>query len=80
MMELMYRGVSYDYDPLVVETTVAEVGGKYRGQDWKLCNFKKPPLLQPKVNLAYRGVQYNKPDTITARTVEPEKTSTNCVY
>ena len=81
MMKLMYRGVSYDYDPLVVETTVAEVGGKYRGQDWKLCNLKKPPLLQPKVNLTYRGTQYNnKPDTITARTVEPEKTSTNCVY
>ena len=75
-MKLSYRGVSYDYEPLVVETTAGEAGGKYRGRDWRFRNLKKPPVLQPTVNLTYRGVKYNKHGTITARTVEPEKTPT----
>ena len=72
-MELCYRGVSYDYEPLVMETKVGKVGGKYRGQDWRLCNLKKPPILQPKDNLAYRGVNYNHHCTMTAKTFEPKK-------
>ena len=72
-MELCYRGVSYDYEPLVMETTVCQVGGKYRGQDWQLCNLKKPPVLEPKDNLTYRGVNYNKHCTITAKTFENKK-------
>ena len=76
MMELMYRGVSYDYDPLVVETTAGEVGGKYRGQDWRFYNLKKPPVLRPKINLTYRSVKYNKPGTIVAKTIDPETTPT----
>ena len=40
-MKLCYRGVSYDYEPLVMETTVVKAGGKYRGQDWLLCNLNK---------------------------------------
>ncbi len=75
-MKLSYRGVSYDYEPLVVETTAGEAGGKYRGRDWRFRNLKKPPVLQPTVNLTYRGVKYNQSGTITAGTVELEKTQT----
>jgi hypothetical protein len=75
-MELCYRGVSYSYEPPVVETTVGEVGGKYRGLNWQLHNLKNPPVLRSTDNLTYRGVKYNKPGTITARTIEPETTLT----
>ena len=58
-MKLSYRGVSYEYNPPVVETTLGEVGGKYRGLDWRFRNMKKPPILQPRVDLTYRGVRYS---------------------
>lgn len=58
-MKLTYRGVSYDYNPPVVETTDANIGGKYRGLDWRFRNLKKPFVLQPPVKLTYRGVAYN---------------------
>jgi hypothetical protein len=58
-MKLTYRGVSYDYNPPVVETTDGNIGGKYRGLDWRFRNLKKPFVLQPPVNLTYRGVAYN---------------------
>ncbi|GFE67915.1 DUF4278 domain-containing protein [Chroococcus sp. FPU101] len=63
-MKLTYRGVSYDYNPPVVETTDGETGGKYRGLDWRFRNLKKPFVLQPTVNLTYRGVAYNKASTV----------------
>ncbi|MEO0968128.1 MAG: DUF4278 domain-containing protein [Cyanobacteria bacterium J06639_18] len=58
-MKLKYRGVTYEYNPAALETTEGEVGGKYRGLDWRFRNLKKPPVLQPSVNLTYRGVAYN---------------------
>jgi Domain of unknown function (DUF4278) len=63
-MKLTYRGVNYDYNPPVVETTEANVGGKYRGLDWRFRNLKKPFVLQPTVNLTYRGVTYNRAGTV----------------
>ncbi|MGK7877284.1 MAG: DUF4278 domain-containing protein [Xenococcaceae cyanobacterium] len=75
-MKLRYRGTSYDYEPLAVETTTGEIGGKYRSRDWRFRNLKKPPVLQPIANLTYRGVKYSKPGTIATSTVEPEKTPT----
>jgi hypothetical protein len=59
-MQLKYRGTNYEYNPPVVESTVGETGGKYRGQDWRFRNLKKPPVLQPTKNLIYRGVAYTK--------------------
>jgi hypothetical protein len=73
-MKLTYRGVSYEYNPVVVETTAGEVGGKYRSQDWRFRNLKKPPILIPRFNLTYRGVTYNQAGTATAKTAVPEKT------
>jgi hypothetical protein len=74
-MKLSYRGISYNYNPPKVETTEREVGGKYRGLDWRFRNLKKPPVLQPTVNLKYRGVSYQIPGTTAAASVESPKTS-----
>jgi hypothetical protein len=73
-MQLSYRGVKYDYNPPVVETTEGVVGGKYRGLDWRFRNMKKPPVLQPRVNLTYRGVRYQNGVTPAIDSTQPAKT------
>lgn len=66
-MKLNYRGVSYDYNPPVVNTSEGEIAGKFRGLDWRFRNLEKPPVLQPPVNLTYRGVAYsNRPNAEAA--------------
>jgi hypothetical protein len=67
-MKLTYRGVNYEYNPVVVETTTDGVGGKYRGLDWRFRNLKKPPILAPRFNLTYRGVTYHQPDNVSQET------------
>lgn len=57
-MQLNYRGVNYDYTPPQVTTTTGTVGGKYRGLDWRFRNLAKPAVIQPSVNLTYRGVAF----------------------
>ena len=76
-MKLSYRGVQYDYNPPVVETTEDVVGGKYRGLDWRFRNMKKPPVLQPRVNLTYRGVRYQ--NGVTPVTNGTERTNTSAL-
>ena len=66
-MKLIYRGISYKYNPSVVETIEGKVGGKFRGLDWRFHNLKKPPVLQPPVNLTYRGVKYANRTTATSK-------------
>ena len=71
-MKLIYRGTAYEYNPPVVNTVKGNVGGKFRGLDWRFHNLEKPPVLQPPVNLTYRGVTYaNRP------TATPEGTEQN---
>lgn len=69
-MKLTYRGVAYEYNPPAVETTLSEVGGKYRGLDWRFRNLKKPPMLQPRVDLTYRGVRYSHGTVPTVESAE----------
>lgn len=59
-MQLTYRGVSYEYNPPRVDFKSSEtVGfGKYRGLDWRFRNPKKALVLQPTLDLIYRGVAY----------------------
>jgi len=57
-MKLSYRGISYEYNPLEVETTQSGVAGKYRGLDWRFRHLNKSPMLQPSDNLKYRGIIY----------------------
>ena len=65
-MKLTYRGISYEHDLPVVETVEGKVGGKFHGLDWRFHNLKKPPVLQPSVNLTYRGVTYNNRPVTTS--------------
>lgn len=57
-MKLTYRGVSYDYNPPTVEYGDRTQVGKYRGVDVRFRNIKKAPVLQPTLDLIYRGVAY----------------------
>ena len=67
-MKLNYRGVSYEYNPPVIKTSKGKVGGKYRGLDWRFRNLKQTTVLQPPVNLTYRGVAYsNRPAATPAK-------------
>lgn len=69
-MKLNYRGVSYQYNPPVVEIGQGGVAGKFRGLDWRFHNLKKPPVLQPPVNLTYRGVTYKNRPEVTSDITE----------
>ena len=57
-MKLTYRGVSYDYNPPVVETKPTEESGSYRGVDIRFRTITKAPVQQPNLDLIYRGVRY----------------------
>ena len=72
-MKLQYRGIDYDYNPPTVSVTEGEVAGKYRGLDWRFHNLEKPLVLQPRVNLTYRGVKYSNQPVSTPK--KPEVTS-----
>lgn len=57
-MKINYRGVSYEYNPPQVEYGDLTQSGKYRGVDVRFRNPKKTPVLQPTLDLVYRGVAY----------------------
>jgi hypothetical protein len=57
-MKLTYRGVSYEYNAPQVEYGDATQVGKYRGLDIRFRNLKKALVLQPTLDLLYRGVAY----------------------
>jgi hypothetical protein len=57
-MKITYRGVSYEYNPPAVEYGDLSQSGKYRGLDIRFRNPKKVPVLQPTLDLLYRGVAY----------------------
>ena len=64
-MELNYRGVKYEKNLCKLEVMEGEVGGKYRGRDWRY-NYPRHTLsLRPKVDLCYRGSNYSSNSTIT---------------
>lgn len=75
-MQLTYRGIKYDYNPPTVDTIESAAGGKYRGWDWRFRNLKNPPVLQPRVNLKYRGVRYQTPGTVWNNGVPVENVPT----
>jgi hypothetical protein len=57
-MKLTYRGVSYEYNPPKVEYGDRTQVGKYRGVDIRFRNLPKTPVLQPTLDLLYRGAAY----------------------
>ncbi|MGB3641995.1 MAG: DUF4278 domain-containing protein [Rivularia sp. (in: cyanobacteria)] len=57
-MKLTYRGIKYEYAPVTVEVTEAEVCGKYRGAEWK-CHYPKyTRVTHHAAELKYRGASY----------------------
>lgn len=66
-MQLSYRGVKYDYNPPRVETEVLGLAGSYRGLDYRFRRTTAKNVIQPNVNLTYRGVSFNP-----ARDLQPE--------
>ncbi len=57
-MKLTYRGVSYDYNPPILEVTTSDVALKYRGQTANYTYVQHVPIAQPVERLTYRGVAY----------------------
>lgn len=69
-MKLCYRGVCYDYNPPEVSTSEQiEPVVQYNGVDVRFRNPKKAIVLQPTLDLKYRGVAYRNNDANTE--VEP---------
>ncbi|MGK7875768.1 MAG: DUF4278 domain-containing protein [Xenococcaceae cyanobacterium] len=58
-MKLSYRGVSYEDELSILEANEGEIGGKYRGQNWRYRYPKHIPHLEPKLYMQYRGVPYS---------------------
>ncbi len=57
-MKLTYRGVSYDYNPPMLEVTESEMAMRYRGQSTAYTYVRHVPIPQPAEQLTYRGVAY----------------------
>lgn len=65
-MKLCYRGVCYDYNPPEVSTSEQiEPVVQYNGVDVRFRNPKKAVVLQPTLDLKYRGVSYRHDDANT---------------
>jgi hypothetical protein len=65
-MQLTYRGLTYDYRPPQVEKP-QELGltGSYRGLDYRFRRTAAKNVIQPNVNLTYRGVTFNPANPVT---------------
>lgn len=57
-MKLTYRGVSYDYNPAMLEVTESEIALRYRGQSNAYTYVRHVPIPQAAERLTYRGVAY----------------------
>ena len=57
-MKLSYRGISYNSEPSFLITSEGEIGGKYRGSDWRYRYPSHIPQQQPNLERKYRGVPY----------------------
>ncbi|HSM80607.1 MAG TPA: DUF4278 domain-containing protein [Nodosilinea sp.] len=71
-MKLTYRGVSYDYTPPAVQTSVTDDAGKFRGVDIRFRTVKKAPVQQPTLDLVYRGVAYQTGTPAVVPTPAPQ--------
>ena len=67
-MNLKYRGVDYNYTPPQVDMESTSEVGQYRGLEWRFRNPKKVPVLQPSLDLVYRGVAYQTGQTESVST------------
>ncbi len=57
-MKLTYRGISYDYNPPMLEVTESDIAMQYRGQSVAYTYVRHVPIPQPAERLTYRGAAY----------------------
>ncbi len=57
-MPLTYRGVRYQANTPSLETSEAEIVGKYRGADLSFQRAKEICVPQSALKLRYRGVEH----------------------
>jgi hypothetical protein len=69
-MSLKYRGIPYEQNFIPLEMQEGDIGGKYRGQDWKYHYPRHIPQLEPKLYLQYRGVSYSSRPTVVREGME----------
>ncbi|MBF2029104.1 MAG: DUF4278 domain-containing protein [Oscillatoriales cyanobacterium C42_A2020_001] len=75
-MQLIYRGVRYNYQPADVEIQPGAIAGKYRGSALHFRNATaKLTEAQPALRLIYRGTQYSKGVTQSATVAQPIATA-----
>lgn len=58
-MKLTYRGINHEHQPSQLEITPSEIGGKYRGQNWRYNYPRHVPNVDSRGDLKYRGLSYN---------------------
>lgn len=60
-MKFFYRGVTYENQPSTLEVTEGEIGGTYRGKNWKVHYPQRHSLRKTASHeFIYRGVTYKK--------------------
>jgi hypothetical protein len=57
-MKLSYRGVNYENSSPMLEVIEGDIGGTYRGQNWRSHYLRHIPEPAPVRDLKYRGVAY----------------------
>ena len=65
-MKFAYRGVNYEDQPSALEVTEGEIGGMYRGQNWRFRYVRHIPEPLPTPNLKYRAVAYRTSEPTAA--------------
>jgi len=58
-MQYHFHGATYEHDPSVVPVSEGQVGGKYRGAEWKTHVVNVPSHPRQPRQLRYRGVMYS---------------------
>ncbi|MEN9279981.1 MAG: DUF4278 domain-containing protein [Gloeomargarita sp. DG_1_4_bins_134] len=58
-MQYHFHGATYEHDAAVVPVSEGEIGGKYRGANWKTHVAKVPTPQRAARQLCYRGVMYS---------------------
>lgn len=77
-MKLTYRGVEYEYTPPQIDMASTSEVGQYRGLEWRFRNPRTVPVLQPNLDLVYRGVPYQtgQPEAVSTPVYTPAPTVT----
>jgi Domain of unknown function (DUF4278) len=74
-MKLVYRGNTYESNPVAVDLVESSTVGHYRGQTYHLTYPRHIPVPQPALDLKYRGVAYHRDAQGNVTAVEPSARS-----